>query len=167
MFGCFFLDPCRAFENLCVYFTVHVPPRAFISGKKHPMGVYLWKETPSAVHAPPRAFISGKKHPRVFLLWQEHPGRLIYTHSPVWALQVALVARRVRLRYCFDEDGVKVAARAMAFSFNKLATEGVDLGDGAPGFFYVMNFKGDWKFLAEMFQMERYATSNEARIGLI
>ena len=51
-------------------------------------GIYLWKETPGAVHAPPRAFISGKKHPRVFLLWQEHPGRLIYTHSPVWALQV-------------------------------------------------------------------------------
>ena len=89
------MDPCRAFENLCVYFTVHVPPRAFISGKKHPMGVYLWKETPSAVHAPPRAFISGKKHPRVFLLWQEHPGRLIYTHSPVWALQ-AVRAESVR-----------------------------------------------------------------------
>lgn len=98
MFGCFFLDPCRAFENLCVYFTVHVPPRAFISGKKHPMGVYLWKETPSAVHAPPRAFISGKKHPRVFLLWQEHPGRLIYTHSPVWALQVGKLGRVPRLK---------------------------------------------------------------------
>ena len=70
------------------------------------------------------------------------------------------------LRYCFDEHGVNLtlqdAARTMVASFNSMA-DGIDVPGGLRLRFYVMNFKGDWKFLKEMFLMKRHPGTGEAR----
>ena len=70
-------------------------------------------------------------------------------------------------RYWFDEGGrnltLQGAARAITESFNTLAIDGVELPSGGRLHFYVMNFKGDWKFMKELFEFSRHPGTHEAR----
>lgn len=74
----------------------------------------------------------------------------------------------VYMRYVFDDHGrnltLQGAARAITESLNSLAVHGAELPRGGVRlYFYVMNIKGDWKYLKELFEFQRHAGTHQAR----
>ncbi|CAK9015524.1 unnamed protein product, partial [Durusdinium trenchii] len=72
--------------------------------------------------------------------------------------------------YIYDQEGVNLtlqsAARSITESLNKLSTDGVVVRDRSTGEVcafhgFVVNFKGDWKYLAQLFNMTKTAQKEE------
>ncbi|CAK9082077.1 unnamed protein product, partial [Durusdinium trenchii] len=85
-------------------------------------------------------------------------------------MQIPVCAGHADDGYIYDQEGVNLtlqsAARSITESLNKLSTDGVVVRDRSTGEVcafhgFVVNFKGDWKYLAQLFNMTKTAQKEE------